>query len=212
MKKFLIIGMGEFGTQIATHLIELGNDVCLVDASIEKANAYKDIFDNVFRGDCLQLQTLKELDVKDYDSCIVTVGDNFQNSLEITSRLKEAGAKHVVAKSYSDIQSKFLAMAGADEVAFPEKESALKLATTLSDTRLVDFIRISEDLGLYNKRVPKAWVKKSIVDLDIRKAYRINILAVKKNNDVFIPDPDYVFEESDLVYLFGSEKTIRRLK
>ena len=156
MKKFLIIGMGEFGTQIATHLIELGNDVCLVDASIEKVNAYKDIFDNVFRGDCLQLQTLKELDVKDYDSCIVTVGDNFQNSLEITSRLKEAGAKHVVAKSYSDIQSKFLAMAGADEVAFPEKESALKLATTLSDTRLVDFIRISEDLGLYNKRVPKA--------------------------------------------------------
>ena len=81
MKKFLIIGMGEFGTQIATHLIELGNDVCLVDASIEKVNAYKDIFDNVFRGDCLQLQTLKELDVKDYDSCIVTVGDNFQNSL-----------------------------------------------------------------------------------------------------------------------------------
>ena len=155
---------------------------------------------------------MEELDVKDYDSCIVTVGDNFQNSLEITSRLREAGAKHVVAKSYSDIQSKFLAMAGADEVAFPEKESALKLATTLSDTRLVDFIRISEDLGLYNKRVPKAWVKKSIVDLDIRKAYRINILAVKKNNDVFIPDPDYVFEESDLVYLFGSEKTIRRLK
>ena len=96
MKKFLIIGMGEFGTQIATHLIELGNDVCLVDASIEKVNAYKDIFDNVFRGDCLQLQTLKELDVKDYDSCIVTVGDNFQNYFSIKRSWRKTCCRQII--------------------------------------------------------------------------------------------------------------------
>ena len=211
MKKFLIIGMGEFGTQIANQLMELGNEVCVVDNDMEKVNAIKDIYSNVLKGDCLQLQTLKELGVKDYQACIVTVGDNFQNSLEITNRLKEAGAKHVVVKSYSDIQSKFLVMAGADEIAFPEKESALKLAATLTNTKLKDFVKISDEYGIYQVQVPSSWVNRTIVELNIRKKYKINVLALKQNGKVIVPEPDYIFNKDDTIIAFSSEKLINKL-
>ncbi|MCQ3035178.1 MAG: TrkA family potassium uptake protein [Bacilli bacterium] len=211
MKKFLIIGMGEFGTQIANQLMELGNEVCVVDNDYEKVNAIKDVYSNALKGDCLQLQTLKELGVKDYQACVVTVGDNFQNSLEITNRLKEAGAKYVVVKSYSDIQSRFLKMAGADEIAFPEKESALKLAATLSNTKLKDFVKISDEYGIYQVQVPNSWINRQIVELNIRKKYKVNVLAVKQNLKVFVPEPDYVFTTGDSVYVFGTEKNIGKL-
>ena len=211
MKKFLIIGMGEFGTQIANQLMGLGNEVCVVDNDYEKVNAIKDIYSNALKGDCLQLQTLKELGVKDYQACIVTVGDNFQNSLEITNRLKEAGAKYVVVKSYSDIQSKFLKMAGADEIAFPEKESALKLAATLSNTKLKDFVKISDEYGIYQVQVPNSWVNRQIVELNIRKKYKVNVLAIKQNGRVSVPEPDYVFTTDDTIYVFGTEKNIGKL-
>jgi len=211
MKKFLIIGMGEFGTQIANQLTELGNEVCVVDNDMDKVNALKDTYANVLKGDCLQIQTLKELGVKDYQACIVTVGDNFQNSLEITNNLKEADAKFVVVKSYSDIQSKFLKMAGADQIAFPEKESALKMAATLSNTKLKDFVKISDEYGIYQVQVPNSWINRQIIELNIRKKYKVNVLAIKRNGRVSVPEPDSIFTAEDSVYVFGTEKNITKL-
>lgn len=208
--KFLVIGMSEFGTHVAKELVELKQEVFVVDCDYEKINLLKDDFTQACKGDCMQSQVLKELGVNEFEACIVTVGDNFQASLEITSKLKENGAKFVISKSYSEVQSKFLRMAGADEVIFPEKESAIKIAITLANRKLFNFVKISEDLGIYQIKVPESWVNKSMIDLNIRKNYGLNVLCVANQELTFVPEPNYQFVENDTVYVFSSEKDSKK--
>lgn len=208
--KYLIIGMGEFGTQVARELVAHKQEVFIVDNSYDKIDLLKDEFVNVMRADCMQSQTLKELGVSEFEACIVTVGDNFQASLEITNKLRENHAKYIISKSYSDIQTKFLLMAGANEVVFPEKESAIKIATTLANRKLFNFVKISEDYGVYQIKVPKSWVDKTILFLNIRKKYGLNVLCIVSNDQIFVPDPSYSFKEDDSVYVFSAEEDSKK--
>ena len=210
-KKFLIIGVGEFGMTIAKKLFDLKNDVMLVDADKEKVNLMKDDFDNVIQADCMQPQVLKELNVKDYDACVVTVGRNFQDSLEITYRLKEFGAKYVLSKSYSDIQSKFLKKAGADEIVYPEKDSAEKIAVTLNSENLIDFIEIGDKFGMFELEVRPEWIGKDLVQIDARKKYGINVICVRHNGNILIPSGDYKFSSGDVTFLFGEKDLVNKL-
>lgn len=204
--KYLVIGLGEFGTQVARELKILKQEVCVVDSCYDKINLFKDEFSNAMKADCMQLQSLKEIGVDEFEAVIVTVGDNFQASLEITSKLKESHAKYIISKSYSDIQSKFLMMAGADEVIFPEKDSAIKIATTLANRKLFNFVKISEDYGVFQVKLPKSWLGKTIVELNVRQKYGLNILCVcNDKKEVFVPDPGYVFNKGDTIYIFSSE-------
>ena len=122
MKNVLIIGMGEFGKHLADQLVKMQNQVCIIDNDPHIINMLSNSFDNAYVGDCMQKITLQELGVQNFDICIVAIGQNFQASLEITSNLKELGAKRIITKSASDLQSKFLKMAGADETFYPEKD------------------------------------------------------------------------------------------
>ena len=210
-KKYLIIGIGEFGSRIADKLKELRNDVMLVDADKEKVNLMKDNYDNVIQADCMQPQVLKELNIKSYDACVVTVGRNFQDSLEITYRLKEFGAKYILSKSYSDIQSKFLKMAGADEIVYPEKDSAEKIAITLNSENLVDFVEIGDKFGMFEIGIRPEWVGKNVVEIDVRKKYGINIIAIKHNGEISVPTVDYRFAKDDITFLFGEREQVNKL-
>lgn len=209
--KYLVIGLGEFGTQVARELKALKQEVFVVDASYEKINLLKDEFANAMKADCMQLQSLKEIGVDEFEAVIVTVGDNFQASLEITSKLKESKAKYIISKSYSDIQTKFLMMAGADEVIFPEKESAIKIATTLANKKLYNFVKISEDYGVYQIKLPKSWDGKAIIDLNIRQKHGLNVLCVCDGKKVFVPDPTYKFKSSDSIYVFSGESAYNKV-
>ena len=121
MKSFLIIGVGELGKHLAYKLQLMGNEVCLIDSDKTITDVLESDFENIFIGDCMNISTLKGLGVQNYDACVVAVGQNFQASLEITSHLKELGAKYIISKANSDIQAKFLKMAGANETIYPEK-------------------------------------------------------------------------------------------
>ena len=192
MKSFLIIGLGEFGKHLALKCSKQKNEVCAVDTSKDLIDEISDSVTKAFVGDCMKKSTLTELGVNNYDICVVAIGKNFQASLEITSNLKELGAKYIIAKVSSELQSKFLLMAGANEVVYPERESAIKLATTISNTKLIDFVKISKDLGVYQIKVAKNWVGKCIEELQIRQTlhcfrklihcckYSVFISAVKK--------------------------------
>lgn len=211
MKNFLIIGMGEFGTRIATRLQALKNDVCVVDTNYEKINLITPTFNNAVCADAMNPQALKDLGVKSFDACIVTVGQNFQASLEITSRLKEFGARYVLCKSYSDIQSKFLKIAGADETIYPEKEVAEKVAVTLNSQFLLNYFDISNDYGVYEMKALRDWLGRSLVDLNLRRTHSLNVMAVRTGEKVILPDPSYTFTEGDTVYVFGPKNQIDRL-
>ncbi len=211
MKSILIIGMGRLGQRLAEKMQDLGNDVMIVDTSEKIINELAPRFTEAYIGDCTNISVLKSFGIEHFDICFVTIGDNFQSSLEITSLLKELGGKHIVSKAASDIQAKFLLRNGADEVVYPERDIADKLAIRHNATNIFDFIEISKDYAIYEIPAPLPWIGNSIQALDIRRKYTINILAVKKDNSVKIPHPDYIFTSNDHLIVLGKQSDIFNL-
>ena len=204
MKSFLIIGIGEFGKHLAYKLQEMGNEVCIVDSNKSVVDALSNDFENIYIVDCMNIAALKDFGVPNYHACIVAIGQNFQASLEITSHLKDLGAKYIISKANSDIQAKFLRMAGADEIVYPEKDIAEKIATKCDAQNLLDYLRISSLYSIYEVEVPKSWIDKNLLELNVRKKLNINVIAVLSNNEVNFPNAEYVFKAHDHVYIFGN--------
>lgn len=212
MKQFLIIGMGELGKHLANKLDALGNEVAIFDKSKEVIDLLSSQFPNAFVGDCMQMQVLKKISVKAFDICFVCIGGEFQSSLEITNNLRELGAKYIITKSSSDIQSKFLKLAGADETIYPEKEEAERLAIRCDSNNVLDFVDLGSNMGIYQIKPLKQWLGKKLKDLDIRGKYKVNIVAIEVNPGEFIiPDANYVLDNNDGIYICGFTKDIKKI-
>ncbi len=207
MKSVLVIGMGTFGTFLAEKLQALGNDVMIVDEMQETIETLAPRFTNALCADCTRTDVLHALNVPSFDICFVTIGDNFQSSLEISSQLKELGAKHVVSKANRTLQAKFLLRNGADEVIYPEKDSAERLALRSSSDGITDVIPISRDYAIFELKIKPEWVGKSLIQLDLRRKYQVNIMAIKKGDQVNAAvNPDYVFEAGDRFLTVGKNE------
>ncbi len=212
MKSILIIGLGSVGERLARKLSELRNEVMVVDENEEKVEKLAPFVTDAQIGDCTDPEVLKSLGVRNFDVCFVTIGDNFQSSLEITSLLKEFGAKKVVSKASSDIQSKFLLRNGADEVFYPEKDMAEKLAIRHNRENIFNFIELTEDFSIFELPIMPEWVGKSIAEIDVRKRYHINILAIKeRDSEMSLPDGTYSFKEGDHIIVLGNPDDVFKL-
>lgn len=204
----LIIGVGEFGGHIAKRMSELNCEVMAVDTDEERINEILPYVTSARIGDSSDPEFLRSLGVGNFDVCIVAVGGLFQESLETTCTLKELGAKHVVARATNDVQMKFLKMVGADEVAYPEKQTAMRVATKYASERILDFIQMDENYSIYEVTVPKEWFGKNLAQVDVRRKYNINIITFKRGDSVFIPSPDMPMQEGDIVFAIGEAKDI----
>ncbi|MCR5741634.1 MAG: TrkA family potassium uptake protein, partial [Gammaproteobacteria bacterium] len=193
MKNVLIIGLGEFGKHLAMKLNQLKCEVCVIDQKAEIINMVQSDFANAYTGDCMNIHVLEELGIKDFDSCVVAIGQNFQASLEITSHLKELGAKYIISKASSEIQSKFLLLAGANETVYPERDIAEKVAIKCNATNLLDYVKLSDEYSIYEIAVLNSWVGHNLKDLDIRNKYEINIVAIRNGKDITVPTAEYIF-------------------
>ena len=152
---------------------------------------------------------MKSLDVSSYDACVVTIADDFQSSLEITSILKDLGAKYVVSKANTEIQRKFLFRVGADEVIYPNRDVAEKLAVRLNAQKVFDYIELDSTYSIFELAVPEKWIGKTIREANPRAVYNLNILTIKKDNKITpSPTPDTVFEEGDKMVVFGNTEKI----
>ncbi len=212
MRSFLVIGMGDTGKKLAYGLLSKKNDVMIVDENPELIDPIAQDFTDAQIGDCRNEYVLKSLGVNNFDVCFVTIGENFQSSLEITSLLKETGAKRVISKASSDIQEKFLLRNGADAVFYPERDAVQKLTVLYNTENVFNFIELSNDYSIYEIQVLKEWIGHSIVKLDIRKKYNINIVAVKHaDGSVSAAHADYLFDENDHVFIIGKTVDINRL-
>ncbi|MGN0641842.1 MAG: potassium channel family protein [Huintestinicola sp.] len=212
MRSVLIIGMGRFGKHLTSKFAELGADVMAVDNREENIREVMHCACNVKIADCTNEEALRSLGVGNFDICFVCIGSNFQASLEITSLLKEMGAKKVISKASTVIHAKFLARNGADEVVYPERDRAEKLAVQYSVSNIFDFIELSEDTGIYETPVIPSWTGHSIIELNIRSKYKLNILAIKKEDELFpLPAADYVFERDDHMVILGRQKDVEKL-
>lgn len=210
-KSILLIGLGRFGRHIAIKLNELGHEVMAIDQNEERVNDVMSFVTNGQIGDSTNESFLTSLGVDHYDVCIVAIGGNFQSSLETTSLLKELGAKKVVSRAERDGQAKFLLRNGADEIVYPEKQLAYWTAIRYSADHILDYIELDDAHAIFEVTVPKAWLGKSIGQIDIRKKYEINILAIKKDGKIDLSvTPDMVLTEDKTLLVLGEYKTLQK--
>ena len=211
MKNILLIGLGRFGRHIALQLNKLGHEVMAVDINEERVNESLPIVTNAQIGDSTNTEFLRSLGIGNFDVCIVTIGGNFQNSLETTSLLKELGAKLVVSRAERDVQAKFLLRNGADHVVYPEKQVAKWAAIRYTADHIFDYIEIDEQHAIFEVEVPESWVGKSIGELDIRRKFGINILGIKHSGktDVSIT-PDTVLSGEMTILALGEYKALQK--
>jgi len=209
MKSFLVIGMGSFGRHLAEKMIELGNSVIAVDKNQSLIEEIADRFPDSYYGDCTNPAVLGNLGVNNFDVCFVAIGEDFFASLEITSILKELGARYVVSKAKGERQSKFLRTIGADEVIYPEKEIAERLAVRFNADNIFDNYQLTDEYSIYEIPVLPGWINKAIETLDVRNKYNVNIIAIKSENYLNPnPSPKYVFKEGDHIIVIGSSKNV----
>ena len=211
MKSILLIGIGRFGKHIAMDLHRLNHQVMVVDDNEERINELLPYVTNAQIGDSTNRDFLESLGVNNFDVCFVAIGKDFQSSLETTCTLKELGAKLVVSRAASDVHAKFLLRNGADEIIYPEKQIAKWASIRYSSDHILDYIELDESHAIFEVSVPKAWVGKSILQLDVRRKYNINIMGIKQGGRMNVSiSPDTVLTEDITLMVLGEYKALQK--
>lgn len=213
MKSFLIIGMGSFGHHLCRALAEQKCEVMVVDRVSETLEDVLPLVVSAKVGDCTNEEVLRSFSVESFDACFVCMGDNnVLGSLEITSLLKELGAKKVFSKADDDVQAKFLLRNGADEVIYPELEVAVSLAVSESSDSIFDCIRLTADYSIYELQPLPRWVGKSLKELNFRVKCNLTVIAAIRDG-VIRPNlsPDYTFREDEHLLVLGRIEDIHRV-
>ncbi|MDE7187401.1 MAG: TrkA family potassium uptake protein [Lachnospiraceae bacterium] len=212
MKSILLVGLGRFGRHIAEKLNALNHQVMAVDRREGRVDAILPFVTNAQIGDSTNPDFLTSLGIRNFDFCIVAIGDDFQSSLETTSLLKELGAKLVVSRAASDVHAKFLLRNGADEIIYPEKQLANWVAIRYSADHIFDYIELDNDHAIFEVQVPKDWVGRTVGELDVRKKYNINIMGLKENGRMNLSiTPDTGITDSQTMLVLGSMKQIQKV-
>lgn len=211
MKSILIIGLGRFGRHMAKKFSEQNNDVMAIDINEERINNVLPVVTNALIGDATNEQFMETIGVRDFDLCVVAIGDNFQSSLETTALLKDLGAKFVLARASRDVHAKFLLRNGADDVIYTEKETAERLAVKYGSDNIFNYIELNDEYSIYEIAVPSSWLNKSILTVNVRSKYGISILATKQGNNIFpLPKPEHVFTDSESLMILGKNEDVSR--
>ena len=211
MKAVLLIGLGRFGKHIAAELNKLDHQIMAVDINEERVNNILPIVTNAQIGDSTNAEFLSSLGVRNYDVCIVTIGDDFQNSLETVSQLRELGAKKIIARASTGIQEKFLLRNGADRVVYPEKQLAAWTAIRCTSDHILDYIELDEDYSIYELEVPSEWHGKTILQLDIRKKYNINVLGMREGGRLRMNvSPDTPLPWNGSILVLGNVRSVQK--
>lgn len=213
MKSFLIIGMGSFGHHLCRALAEQKCEVMVVDQTSETLEDVLPLVVSAKVGDCTNEDVLRSFSVESFDACFVCLGDNnVLGSLEITSLLKELGAKKVFSKADNDVQAKFLLRNGADHVIYPELETALGLAVSESSDSIFDCIPLTAEYSIYEIQSMDRWLGKSLKELNFRVKYHLTVIAAVREG-VIRPNlsPDYVFKADEHLLVLGRIEDIRKV-
>lgn len=210
-KSVLLIGVGRFGKHIASKLRELNHEVLAIDKCEERIDMVMQYVTSAQIGDSTNEEFLRSLGVNNFDVCIVAIGKNFQSSLETASLLKELGAKFVVARASRDVQAKFLLRNGADEVVYPEKQLAKWTAIRYTADHILDYIQLDNNYSIFEVTIPQNWIGYKVGEIDIRKKYNINILAMKKDGAMDLAiTPDTVLSEDKTMLVLGEYKALQK--
>ena len=213
MKSILIIGLGNFGRHIAKKFIENGHEIMAVDRNEAKADAAVEDISHILIGDATDERFMKGLGIDNFDLAVIAISDNFQATLEITVILKDLGCKYIVARASQDIHKKLLLRNGADYVSYAEREAAERLAISLGNDSIFDFIELTEEVGIYEISVPYKWIGKNVIDLNVRNKHHLNVLATKKNGKINLElGASHIFCSDETIMVMGSQKDVDRVE
>lgn len=211
MKSILLIGVGRFGRHIIRKLNAMNHQVMAVDHNEDRIQDVLSSVTSAQIGDSTNEEFLSSLGISNFDACIVTIGDDFQNSLETVYLLKELGARKVIARASREIQEKFLLRNGADEVVYPEKQMAAWTAIRCASDHVLDYIELDDDYSIYELAIPNEWCGKTILELDIRKKFNINILGIREYGKLNMNiTPSTVLNSRKSMLVLGNEKIIEK--
>lgn len=211
MKSVLIIGLGRFGRHAAMTLTDMGHQIMAVDIREDRVDKVLPYVTNAQIGNSTNEEFLSSLGIRNFDVCFVTIGDNFQNSLETTSLLKELGAKKVVSRAARDVHAKFLLRNGADEIVYPEKQLASWAAIRYTCDHIFDYIELDDEYSVFEVSIPESWIGRSIGDLDIRNKYNINIMALKKHGHLNLDiSSDTYISPGETILVLGNNNDIHK--
>lgn len=211
MKSILLIGIHSFGSLLAKQFSKQGHEVMAIDREESRINEILPYVTDAQIGDSTNEKFLRTLGINNYDICIVTIGGDFQSSLETTSLLKELGGKLVVSRADRDVQTKFLLRNGADEVLNPEKQVAEWAAIRYGSNHIIDYIKLDDEHAIFEVPVPTDWAERSIGQIDIRKKHNITIIAVKDHGEVDLSiTPETILKPSMTMLVLGEKKSIKK--
>lgn len=213
VKQFVVFGLGRFGTSLAKTLAEAGYEVMVVDKSEEKIQDISTVVTQAVQADATDMETLKKLGIRNFDVAIVAMGKDIQSSIMITLLLKELNVPYVVSKASTLSHKKVLEKLGADRIISPEYDMGKRLANNLIAGNIIDYIQLSQDYSIMEIAILPDWAGKSIMSLDIRARYGINIIAIERGDTIQVtPKPDFVLLEEDLLVIVGENKSIQELE
>ncbi|MBP3645328.1 MAG: TrkA family potassium uptake protein [Clostridia bacterium] len=212
-KQFIVLGLGRFGMSLAKTLCELGQEVLAVDESEELVNEAAPYVTQALQMNATDETALAELGVNNFDAAIVSIGQNTRDSILVCVLLKELGIPYLIAKANDDLHAKVLCKIGADRVVFPERDMGARVARSILTPNVLDLMNLSDDYQIVEIHVPEKWVGNSIIGVNVRRHYGLNILAIHREGRFLMsPAPDLLFEEQDTLLVMGRKNDIERLE
>lgn len=215
MKRFAVIGLGNFGFHAAKALFEDGNEVIAIDRDKARVQAIDQHSTEAVVLDATDKEAMKSLGLENMDGVIVSTGTKISISILICLYLQEIGVKKMLAKALDDDHAKILKRVGATEIIHPERDMALRVSRGLSRPNVLDFIPLADEFDLIQVGPPREFIGKSLKDLNLRAKYNVHIIAIKElvpENFRLVPAANFVIKDSDILILLGKSEDIRRIK
>lgn len=211
-KSFAVIGLGRFGRNVARDLARMGQEVLAIDKSEELVRLVQDDVTQAVQADTTDERVLQQLEIREYDAVIVAIGDDIRASVLTTLLCKEQGVRRLIAKAFDDMHQKILEKTGADQVIQPEKEAGLRLARSLAQDNLLNYLELSGDTSLREVNVPARWIDKTLKELRLRNEYKISVLALRRGGALIVPpEPDDPLQAGDVLLLLGQNDRLDRI-
>ena len=212
-KQYVVIGLGRFGTSVAKTLVEQDAEVLVIDRDEEKVNEAINYATHAVQADATEEKSLKSLGIRNFDVACVCLGE-IQSSIMAALICKEQGVGLVLVKAQSEVHAKVLYKMGVDKVVFPERDMGIRVAHNLLSSNILDFIELSDDYGIAELEVHPAWVGETLIDLDFRKKYGLNIIAIRQgDSQVNInPLPGDRINDGDALVVIGSEEQLGKME
>ena len=215
MRRFAVIGLGNFGFYAAKTFAEEGVEVIAIDTNPERVNAAAEFVEQAVVANASDIEVLQKLELANTEAVIISTGESMQQSILITMFLKELEARNVIVKAVSEDHARVLEHVGADKVVMPEKETAIKTARSLSTPNMIDFVPLMEDYMIAEISPGRSLLGKSLEESELRSRYHIQLLAIKEilpDRFIFVPPADYKFKDSDIIIILGRKKNIDKLR